>query len=210
MRRASSPCTWNGSLEAEAALRQAARAAPLTRAGIAELANRLRAGAHDLSAAIEGADELAAVALMLAGALVGHPPSADQVGRVIARMPHVEALPILVGSATGDRVGMLIDMAASGRLGHERTSLALHLAVELVGDAPPPPRLLTQLRLHAREPLTPEAGVALGVAASGDRRWCAVGGRTLDRACVDEWRRTAPDRDAATPRGSRLGGPART
>ena len=77
MRRASSPCTWNGSLEAEAALRQAARAAPLTRVGIAELADRLRAGAHDLSAAIEGADELAAVAALWSDTLLPRIRSAE-------------------------------------------------------------------------------------------------------------------------------------
>jgi len=154
-------------VEAEAALRQAARAAPLTRAGIAELADRLRAGADDLSEVLEDADGDAAVALMLAGALVGQPPSADQVARFIAPMSHMAALPILVGCAAGDRVGMLVDVAASGRLSHERASLALFLAVELLGDAPPPPGLLTQLRLHAREPLSSEAGVTLGMAASG-------------------------------------------
>jgi hypothetical protein len=127
----------------------------------------MRAGAHDLSAVLEDADGDAAVALMLAGALVGRPPSADQVARFIASMSHLAALPILVGCAAGDRVGMLVDMAASGRLSHERTSLALFLAVELLGDAPPPPGLLTQLRLHAREPLSSEAGVTLGIAASG-------------------------------------------
>ncbi len=80
-------------------------------------------------------------------------------------LPSIEYLPALVGAAEGDRVALLLDLVEGGHASWEREALALYLATQLLGEAPPPPRLVARLRSLARRGLGPEATALIGLAA---------------------------------------------
>jgi len=146
----------------------AARRARATAPAVRRLAARLENPAEIpalIDRALATADPETAVRLMLAAALAGSSPTADQVGRVLPVMDRVDRMPVLVGCATGDRPAMLLDLVELGRLSTERDALALLLAAELMGDAPPPPRLLVHLRLVGRRVLDFASRTLVGLAA---------------------------------------------
>jgi hypothetical protein len=162
------PATQPDAAHADAVIETARRCA-IASPDIRRLAGLL--GNHpDASAVIERAlasGELdAAVALMLAAAVGDRALGAAQVGRVLAEMDRIDVMATLVGASVGDRVGMLLGLVEEGRLGHQRETLALFLAVELLGDLPPPPELLAHLRRIGRYAVEPEARVHVGLAAA--------------------------------------------
>lgn len=170
-----------------------ARAAPLNRGPIEALSRRVAAAPEQaaevdaaIDAALAGAEGEAAAALLLAAAAAGRRPDAR---RVLPVLPFVDDLTLeaLVAAATGDRVAVLVEAAGSRRLDAPGSALALLLATALLEGAPPPPGLLVELRLLAREELDPEAGDMVATCAKTlrDPHLTAVAGRwlaELDRA----------------------------
>jgi len=150
------------------ALVETARSASMTSSAIEELAT-LVAKAGDTAGAIDSALDAgeadAAARLMMAAAATDYPPTTRQVGRVLPLVDSSEHVPVLVGCASGDRIAMLLDAVEEGRMSAQRDALALFLAVELLGDSPPPPRLLTHMRLVSRHCPDVESRLHLGLAA---------------------------------------------
>ncbi len=163
--------------------------AALTRAGVQALLERAAREGLDLAialdAAIDAGDGRAATALAFAAAAAGAPPTAGQVGRLLPLVATMDHALALLQRARGDRVGMAVDAARRGAVTVERVAAAFVVATEALGALPPPPELLAEMRLLAREPLEPEAGTLLGIAAS----------RIKDpdlRRVADRWIRLAP------------------
>jgi hypothetical protein len=140
-------------------------ATPLFQGSIEGLAGRVkpaldapRALDAAIDAAIEAAEGDVAAALLLACAAAGRRPEARRVAPVLPLVQDDLVLEALAAAATGMRVTTLIDAAASGRLDAPATALLLLMATALLDGAPPPPRLVAELRLLAREELEPESG----------------------------------------------------
>jgi hypothetical protein len=146
-----------------------ARMTPMTSAGVRGLAAEL-VDRDDLPQFLESpkaaADPDASALLMLAIATAGHPPSTDQAARVLPFVSDSEIFTVLVGATVGDRVTMLLDLVESGHMSDMRDGIALFLCAELLGESPPLPRLLTQMRLVGRRCYEPIPRWLLGVAAS--------------------------------------------
>ena len=169
---------------------EAARETELTRRGIAELADRLRAGARDPGELVEGAldagEVRAALALALAAGAAGRPIDAGLIGPIFTFAESPEFFAALVGCCAGDRIGVMLDVVDAERVSHERAALALFLATLLV-DGDPPPRLSALVRTLARASLHYEAGALLGAAAGrlGDPDVRAVAARWIELARQD-------------------------
>lgn len=165
---------------------EAARGARLDRRALEALSRRLAdLPVADVDAAIDAAvaayEFEAAAALLLAGAALGRRFDAARIAPVL---PYVDDLTLeaLVAASTGDRVGVLLEAAATGRLDAPTSALALMVATALLDGAAPPPRLLAELRLLAREPLDEEAGdmVATCALALKDAALREVAGPWID------------------------------
>ncbi|MEQ8765185.1 MAG: SEC-C metal-binding domain-containing protein [Planctomycetota bacterium] len=144
-----------------------AMTAPITRLGISQLARRLQDVdlLEGLPLAIEQANEHAVTALLLAHCHAERPLSSRVLGEAIPHLESAQHAFALVSRCQDDPVPMLIELAASERLSHERKSLVLFAAAEWCRDREKPAELLTQIRIHARQPLSDGAGIVLGLAA---------------------------------------------
>lgn len=166
----------------------AARSAPTTSAAIKRLAQDL-AGLENVSAAIDHALEFSspetAARLMMAAAEAGRPPTAEQVGRVLPRIRDIEHMPILVGCASGDQVGMLIELLAQDMWDWDREGMAALLALELT-EGSPPPELIAQLRRICRRGDTRGPSLLLGLAlkAAGDADLTGSAQESVDLANI--------------------------
>jgi len=154
-----------------ATLLDAARAAPLDRSGVGGLVDAARsAPAADvlaaLGAALDAHEADAATALALAAAAAGVPLPGAEVVRLAPIVPTPTVLAALVARTDGDPAEVLCDAVESRKLGWDESAFALVLAVALLEGRDPPERLAGQVRLLAREDLTEEEGLLIGVAAA--------------------------------------------
>jgi len=118
-----------------------------------------------VEAAIETADERATTVLAVAAAATGNVPDAALLRRVLPLAEHIAVAIALVKACPDDPLPMLIDLAASEALSHERESAVLWAAVRRLEGRPAPRDLVARLRLHARRGLGPEAAAVLVLAA---------------------------------------------
>ncbi len=159
---------------------------------VQRLAEEINEGHLDAIAAVDAAlrraDADGACGLLLASAVAGRPADASQVALVLPDLSDMGLLPVLVGSCSGDRVAMLLDLVEADRMSDERDALALFLVVELAAGAPPPPRLAALLRTRLRRPLGIEASILLALSAKalGDPDVLEVAKRWLTMAEVVE------------------------
>lgn len=152
------------------AILQKARTTPCSRKGIADLAAELDGDTLILDGAVrtaaEGGEPMAGALLAMAARTAGHRIDAAAIGALLPRVSNIQCVPILVGCARGDRIGMLVDQVESGHLAWERQALALLLAVELLEGEPPPAKVLAHLRTLARKQLSDTAGMLVGLAVN--------------------------------------------
>ncbi len=180
--------------EVVAALADEARATPHARPGIEALSRRAadagQAAFGEAVAALLGAHDPGAVALLLAGAAVGFPLDPAQVRRALALTHDLTHLALLAGRCGAATVDVL---TAAARMAHQDAEWRLVsalLAAERVaaGGATAPRELLAELRMHARLDYEPELAYMVGLAAealqdpgleelAGDWREAACRGR---------------------------------
>jgi hypothetical protein len=143
-------------------LLEAARATPLHRRGLTALSRQVAAAPPaEVDAAVDEAlaraDGDAAAALLLAAAAAGRRCDARRIAPVLPLVLDDLVLEALVAASTGDRVGVLVEAARSGRLDGQASTLALLVATALLDGKPAPPAMIAELRLLARESLDEES-----------------------------------------------------
>ncbi len=141
-----------------------------TRSEVASLVEEAKRGAvalaTELTSALERREVDRAASLMLAGIVLGQPPTAAQVLSVLPDVPDPASFALLAANAAGDRLEMLLGLLEQDKLADDRDTLALLLATELVGKETPPPRLVAELRERARRQVGWDAVPALAAAAA--------------------------------------------
>ncbi|MHB8872614.1 MAG: YecA family protein [Myxococcaceae bacterium] len=141
-----------------------------TRSEVESLVEKAKSGALALGPELESALGKGEVdrsgALMLAGIVLGQPPTTEQVLRVLPDVPDAESFALLAANAVGDKLSMLLGLLEQDKLPDDRDALALLLATELLGKQKPPPRLLAELRERARRKVAWEAVPSLAAAAA--------------------------------------------
>lgn len=118
-----------------------------------------------IKAALDEKDGRSATILMIGATMNGYRPESGELVAILPYLSGIELMAPLIGLCTGDRLKMLLELLESGRLSSERQAFTILISVLLLGSAPPPPALLTQIRLLARQNLGPESGTVLGIAA---------------------------------------------
>ena len=105
-----------------------------------------------------------AQALATAAGLSGLNVNAHCLTSILPLANDVRGLPLLIHLTRNDRETALLDTVESETMSWERTALVLLFLADSC-QANPPGRLLTAMRTLARQPLGPEAGTLLGLAA---------------------------------------------
>jgi len=105
-----------------------------------------------------------AQALATAAGLSGLNVNAHCLTSILPLADDVRGLPLLIHLTRNDRETALLDTVESETMSWERTALVLLFLADSC-QANPPGRLLTAMRTLARQPLGPEAGTLLGLAA---------------------------------------------
>ena len=105
-----------------------------------------------------------AQALATAAGLSGLKVNAHCLTSILPLANDVRGLPLLIHLTRNDRESALLDTVESETMSWERTALVLLFLADSC-QANPPGRLLTAMRTLARQPLGPEAGTLLGLAA---------------------------------------------
>jgi hypothetical protein len=156
------PDEWRGILAS-------ARKTKLTKAGVATVAELIQGFGTDvrslIKAALEEKDGHTATVLMVGATMNGYRPETDELFSLLPYLGSMDLIGPLIGLCSGDRLKMLLESLESGRLSWERQAYIILISVLLLGNSPPPPSLLTQIRLSARLNLGPESGCILGLAA---------------------------------------------
>lgn len=134
-----------------------------------------------LRSAVEDANVRGATVLALAVAVAGARIPAPLVMRIAPDLDDIQFLPPIVGAVAGDRMEVLLDLAATERLSWEREAVVLYLAARLLDRAQPPRRLTSRLRSLLREATSESAAIVAGMAAFlvDDPEVRAVAGNTL-------------------------------
>jgi hypothetical protein len=147
----------------------AARKAKLTQTGVAAVAETIKGLGTDvrllIKAALDEKDNHAATIIMIGSTMNGYKPESDELISLLPYISNMDFIAPLTGLCSGDRLKILLELLESGRLSWERQAYLILLSVLLLGKTPPPPALLTQIRLLARYNLGPDSGLILGIAA---------------------------------------------
>lgn len=151
---------------AEAVLAQA-RAADFTRDSACALAEQIERAQLDVFALVEraldeGHDGNTVPMLLFAAIKAGREIPATLLGRAIPVLGRVRLIGVFVGRASGDRLGMLLDLVEAGQLSYDWQAFCLLVAIKLLDGQPPPPRLLAQIRLLGREEMSVQAAAIVG------------------------------------------------
>ncbi len=175
-------------LPVDPALIARARSAPLTRAGIGELARVDRDElSRALSQALDARDVKAATALALAVAAGGGELEPAAVARLIPDVDQRDLVPSLLracGTSPQERLEVMRQGIERGQLSHDREAIVAFIASQLLGEPPWPEPWPGLIRTLSRQHLGSEAGVLLGlvIAKSGDAHVKAVGEEWLELA----------------------------
>jgi hypothetical protein len=118
-----------------------------------------------LSAGLAGREIHTATALALAFCENGGLLELDVTRELFPEIDDMSVMMGLAGRLAGDRVAHLITLVEEDRLSSERDAACLFLAAELLGGAPPPRQLITQIRSAWRLTLSAPARMLLQFAA---------------------------------------------
>lgn len=123
-----------------------------------------------IGAAIDASDERAVTVLAIAASEAGRPLGSALLRRILPLVEDIRVALALVFACPDDPLAMLLEVAASEELSHERQAAVLWSAVEKLEGRPAPKELISLLRLTARHHLGPQAAalVALSARALGD------------------------------------------